>query len=104
MAKAHRILDGVVAIRRCPAAVQPEEAKRRRVDAAPLFLRGRVERGEKLPRIWLFKELVGAWAKQPGDYEEEGEFMREELSGVLELVIEGMKTELMMELVKMMGP
>ena len=46
--------DGVRAIRLCPAAAEagtPEEAKLRRIEAAPVYLRGRVEGDEALPGV-----------------------------------------------------
>ena len=54
LAKARAMVDGVRVITRCPAAARAgtaKEAKQRRVEAAPLSLRGRVEREEALPKV-----------------------------------------------------
>ena len=54
LAKARAMVDGVRVITKCPAAARAgtaDEAKQRRVDAAPLSLRGRVEREEALPEV-----------------------------------------------------
>ena len=54
LAKAQGMVDGARLIKKCPAATQaktPEDAKRKRVEAAPLYLKGRVERDETLPEV-----------------------------------------------------
>ena len=59
LAKARGMVDGARVINKCPAATQaetPEEAKRKRVEAAPLFLKGRVELDEALPEVDVRRE------------------------------------------------
>ena len=94
LAKARAMVDGVRVITRCPAAARAgtaEEAKQRRVEAAPLSLRGRVEREEALPEV----EVRGV--QNPGAQEE----LRR---AVLGFVLQGLKAELVVELLQAIRP
>ena len=93
LAKARAMVDGVRVITRCPAAARAgtaEEAKQRRVEAAPLSLRGRVEREEALPEV----EVRGV--QNPG--------AQEELRAVVGFVLQGLKAELVVELLQAIRP
>lgn len=62
LAKALGIVDGTNAIIKCPAATR---AKRKRVEAAALYLRRRVEREEELPEVWVRRgEKTGCKAEE----------------------------------------
>ena len=48
------MVDRALTVTKCPSATQaetPEEADLKRVEAAPLCLKGRVERDEALPEV-----------------------------------------------------
>ena len=95
--------------RRHPAKT-PEEAKRKRVEAAPLYLKGRVERDETLPEV-----EVGEAGPRQGDRassdvgDEEGgdgaeAYKQEVLRAVVGFVVNELKAELVVELLQAIKP
>ena len=92
LAKARGMVDGTDAIKKCPAAIRaktPDEAKQRRVEAAPMFLRRRVEREEELPKVEVRRE-------------EEESHKAEELRAVAEHLARELKAELVVEVMEML--
>ena len=108
------MVDGVNAITKCPAAARAqtaEEAKRKRVEEAPLFLRGRVEGDLKLPKVEVrslrrrSKRLRSGEAAGVGGGggEDEGERKEEELRAVVGHVAREMKGELVVDVMEYLG-
>ena len=112
--RARRMVDGVNAITKCPAAARAqtaEEAKRKRVEEAPLYLRGRVEGDLKLPKVEVrslrrrSKRLRSgeAAAGGGGGGEDEGERKEEELRAVVGHVAREMMGELVVDVIEYLG-
>ena len=103
LAKARALRDGVETIAKSGGtATAPDEAERRRIEASPLYLLGRVERHEELPEV----EVHGV-----GEQEEEGvglmnsaAYKAEELQAFLRFVVGEMKGELVVELLRDLKP
>ena len=99
LTRARAMVDGVVVVVKCPAAARAgtaEEAKQRRVEAAPLWLRGRVEGEMALPEVVVEGQEEGA--AQSSSYEDE------RLRAVVGFVLEDLKAELLVELLQAMSP
>ena len=96
------MVDGARVINKCPAAASAKtwgEAKRKRVEAAPLCLRGRVERNEKLPEV----EVKRARASSQADGAAAAA-KQEELCAVVGFVVKELKAELVVELLQALKP
>ena len=112
LAKARGMVDGVRVIKRCPAAAKaatPEEAKRKRVDAAPLYLKGRVERDETLPEVEVGEEGPRKRGRASSDEgcgeDDDGEAYKQEvLRAVVGFVVNDLKAELVVELLQAVKP
>ena len=98
LTKALRLVHATLAITKCQAAARaktPEEAKLKRVEAAPLCLKGRDERDEALPEVDVRKVEQGEGQASGGKGEDEGEsyeresYEREKLCAVAGFVVEG---------------
>ena len=115
LTKARRIVDGVNVITKCPAAARaktPETAKAKRMEAAPAYLRGRVERDMELPDVamrglWrrnrrrrLGEGAAGSGGGGGEDEEDEGEGKKDELRAVVGYVVKEMKGELVVDLME----
>ena len=90
LAPAHGMREAIDAITKCPAATRaktPEEAKRKRVEAAPACLKGRVEEDEVLPVVEVRRGGQG-----------------EELQAVVAHVVWELKSELVVELMGFLRP
>ena len=88
LSKARAVVDATESISKAPEKVGAKtrgEAQRAREEAAPAWLRGRVERGEALPSV----EVV----EQAGGQKEE-----EEREAVYEYIVRHMKEDLCIEL------
>ena len=93
LAKARCMVDGARVINKWPAATQaqtPEEAKRKRVEAAPLYLQGRVERDEELPGV----EVKRVRASSQGGDDGGAAFKQEELCAVMSFVMTELKAKM----------
>ena len=109
------MVDGVNAITKCPAAARAqtaEEAKRKRVEEAPLYLRGRVEGDLKLPKVEVrslrrrskrLRSGEAAAAAGGGGGEDEAERKEEELRAVVGHVAREMKGELVVDVMEYLG-
>ena len=107
------MVDGARVINKCPAATQaktPEEAKRKRVEAAPLYMRARVERDETLPEVEVGEagpRKRGRASSDVGD-EEGGDgaeaYKQEVLRAVVGFVVNDLKAELVVELLQAIKP
>ena len=98
LTKARAMVDGKRDVTKCPAATNAKtrsEAKRKRVEVAPLSLKGRVERDEPLPEVEVERE--GGEEEQK---EDEGAFKKEELRAVVGHVVEHFKGVLFVELMQ----
>ena len=111
LAKAQGMVDGARVINKCLAATQaatPEEAKRKRVEAAPLHLKGRVERDETLPEVEVGEEgprKRGRASSDEGGDDDGGEaFKQEVLRAVVGFVVTELKAELVVELLQAIKP
>ena len=114
IARARGMVDGGRAITKCPAAARakgPEEVKRKRVEAAPLYLKGRVEQDEVLPEVEVLVDRPSKRARIASDddpSEEEGNGpackQEEELRAVTAFVIHDLKAELLVELLQAIRP
>ena len=103
LAKARGMVDGARVINKCPAAAEGRtrgEAKRKRVEAAPHYLKGRVERDEELPEVEVKK---GRASSQGGDVGGAA-FKQEELRAVVMFVVKELKAELVVELLQALKP
>ena len=106
LVKARRMLDGAHTIRDWPAAIRApttEEAKRRRVEAALTYLKGRVERGEELPEVEAVRveERETGWSSQEGIREGvDEEELRRAVAGH---VLEALNADLVADVLAMMG-
>ena len=106
--KARRLVDGLAAViqsRAATRATTPEEAHCARVEVAPPYLLGRVERGQELPAV----EVMGEEERKGGhplstEGEEGGPRDGGRLSGVVRHVVWEMKAELVVELMGMIRP
>ena len=109
------MVDGAHVINKCPAAAKakaPEEAKRKRVEAAPLFLKGRVELDEALPEVDVRREAESKRDRAStdvgvGDDDEVGEAEaceQEVLRAVVGFVVKDLKAELVVELLQAIKP
>ena len=96
------MVDGARVINKCPAAAKAKrrsQAKRKRVEAAPLYLKGRVERDETLPEVEVGEEgprKRGRASSDEGcgeDYDGEA-FKQEVLRAVVGFVVTKLKSEL----------
>ena len=76
-----------------------EAANRRRVEEAPLYLQGRLERGEALPEVEVVEQ--SAWVVNEG---EGGGYEEEEKAAVARFVVEVLKAELVVELLQAIKP
>ena len=97
--KAHRLSEAVRAINECPAATGArslEEAKQKRVEVAPLYLKARVKRDQALPEVQVRSEEEGASGEESG----EGEKLR----AVVGHVVRELKPELVIELAEYLRP
>ena len=106
LAKARGITDGVFAIKKFTPAASARTGgavKRMRVEAAPTYLKGRVEREEALPEVEVGGE---SQRKRPrssiGD--EEKAYKEEEQGAVVGHVVQELKAELVVELMEMLRP
>ena len=110
LAKAQGMVDGARLIKKCPAATQaktPEEAKRKRVEAVPLYLRGRVERDETLPEVEVGEEGPRKRGRASSDEggDDDGEALKQEvLRAVVGFVLTELKAELVVELLQAIKP
>ena len=116
LAKARGIHDGIHVIRKCPAASlagTPEEAKRKRVEASPAYLRGRVEEEAELPEVEVMGHGEGdrdserdrkRGRSSSEGQDEAGEFKQEELSAVALHVVAQLKAELVLDLMEALRP
>ena len=106
LTKARAMVDGKREITKCPAATNAKtrsEAKRKRVEVAPLSLKGRVERDEPLPEVGVGMEdgdRKRARSSSEGEEEEEGAYKKEELRAVVGHVVEHFKRVLFVELMQ----
>ena len=97
--KVHRLSEAVRAINECPAATGArslEEAKQMRVEAAPVYLKTRVESDQALPDVQVRSEEEGASGEESG----EGERLR----AVVGHVVKELKQELVIELAEYLRP
>ena len=111
LAKARGMVDGARVNNKCPAATHaktPEEAKRMRVEAAPLCLKGRVERDETLPEVEVGQEVRrkrGRASSDEGADDDDGEaYQQEVLRAVVGFVVNNLKAELVVELLQAIKP
>ena len=86
LAKARGMVDGAWVIKKGPTATQaktPEEAKRKRVEAAPLHMRDRVERDETLPEVEVGEEGPRERGRASSDEggDDDGEAYKQEVGG-----------------------
>ena len=95
LTKARAMVDGKRDITKCPAATRaatPQEAKQKRVEVAPLSLKGRVERDEPLPEVEVEREAGDrkrARSSSEGEEkEDEGAYKKEELRAVVGHVVQ----------------
>ena len=105
--KAQRLREAAQAINDCLSGgphgtvMAPEEAKRKRVEAAPVYLKGRVERDEALPEVEVRRDMLG-WVARVLHV---GQRVRKErLLAVVEHVVLELKPELVVELVEFLRP
>ena len=100
LTKAQKMREAVDVITKCPAAAEAKTrglAKRKRVEAAPLYLTGRVERDEELPGV----EVEGAKGKKRKS--EAAREKQEQFAAVLGFVVREMKGDLMVDLQETLG-
>ena len=98
LTRARAMVDGVAVIVKCPAAARAgtaEQAKQRRIEAAPLWLRGRMEGEMALPEVVVEGQEEGA---AQSSYEDE------RLRAVVGFVLEDLKAELLVELLQAISP
>ena len=91
-------------INKCPAAAEGRtrgEAKRKRVEAAPLYLRDRVERDEKLPEV---EDVRVGGASEGSESDGAEEYKQEVLCAVVGFVVTELKAELVVELLQALKP
>ena len=106
LTKARAMVDGKREITKGPDATRaatPEEAKEKRVEVAPLSLKGRVERDEPLPEVEVEREdgdRKRARSSREGEEEDEGAYKKEELRAVVGHVVEHFKGEHFVELMQ----
>ena len=107
LTKALRLVHATLAITKCQAAARaktPEEAKQKRVEAAALFLKGRVERDEALPEVEVREVEQGKGQTSGGEGEDEGaSYEQEKLCAVAKFVVEGLSVEVLREFLEWMG-
>ena len=97
LARAHAMREAVDSITKCPAATRArtaEEAKAKRVEAAPAYLRSRVEEDEALPEVRITGGGAAVAGLAPGG----------ELPAVMEHVMWELKRELVVELIGFIRP
>ena len=107
LVKARRIRDSVHAIRKIPAAASARtrgEAKRKRVEVAPAYLRARVEHDEELPQVEVRGDETLEKGRSSGEAWSERDYKKEELRAVADFVAGGMKAELVVELLQALEP
>ena len=110
LTKARAVVDGKRDITKCPAATRaatPAEAKQKRVEVAPLSLKGRVERDEPLPEVEVGREggdrkraRSSSEGEEEEEEEDEGSYKKEELRAVVGHVVEHFKGVLFVELMR----
>ena len=109
LTKALRLVHATLAITKCQAAARaktPEEAKQKRVEVAPICLKGRVQRDEALPEVEVREVEQGAGQTSGGEGEGEDEGAPSEedkLRAVVGYVISGLDGALWVELMQWMG-
>ena len=99
MIKVNRLSEAVRAINECPAAtgsISLEKAKQKRVEAAPVYLKARVERDQALPEVQVRSDEEGASVEESW----EGEKLR----AVVGCVVNELKPELFIELAEYLRP
>ena len=100
LAKARCMSDAALAIEKTPSAAgarTPEEVQCKRMEAAPLCLRGRVEGGEALPEVGVEEARTEEQGRGEGGCEKE-----EELREVARFALEALKAELFVEYMQWM--
>ena len=96
LVKAQKLREAFETVTKCPAATQaasPEEAKEKRMEATPSYLKGRIEMDEELPVVEVRRQGGGP---SGGGHEEA--YKEEELLAVMGYVVATMKPELVLEL------
>ena len=114
LAKAHGMAEGTSFIRKCSTAADThEEAQRKRLRAAPVYPRRRVELGDELPEVEVARPVGRKRGRESFgegggacEEEEEGEdsHMQEVLRAVVGHVMTQLKPDLVVELLQALRP
>ena len=107
LTRARAMVDGTRGIRECPAAARAKTsdgAKRLRVEAAPVYLRGRVERGVELPEVEVRTEEEKGSRKRGRGSRSEAKRTDQRLRAVVGFVVTELKADLVVELLEAIKP